>query len=264
MKTKHPFTPLTIERQPPLENLLESNEITLDSNAANSQTLINQYIRRPPLIRKAEQIDKQVVKMVAKGHHALRIVDEKEMRLLIQLVSQCPGYQLPSRKTLSENLIPNVYNNVMTKIQKKVEAASALSLSTYGWTSSYIAIVAHFVDNDTKLQSALLGCVNFNDRHTSLNLCNFLKEVMSDWNISHKIAAIISDNAANIVSAVRLGGWRIIGCFDHSLNLVVQQATKEIADVLTKVKNIVEYFNRSTQGQNKINNNATANEFTGG
>ncbi|XP_077301621.1 E3 SUMO-protein ligase ZBED1-like [Arctopsyche grandis] len=217
---------------------------------------MTQYIRRPPPVRKIEQIDKQLVKMVAKGHHALRIVEETEFRKLIELVSRCPGYKLPSRKTLSENLMSRIHNDVMAEAKIKVQAAPALSLSTDGWTSrnndSYIAIVAHFINEETKLHSVLLGCINYKERHTSQNLCDFMKVVMAEWNISHKVAAIVSDNAANILSAVRLGDWRSISCFAHSLNIVVQEATKKICDVLGRVKNIVEFFNRSTQGKHKL------------
>ncbi|XP_047002906.1 zinc finger BED domain-containing protein 4-like [Schistocerca americana] len=144
----------------------------------------------------------------------------------------------------------------MDEVQKKVQAVSTFSLSTDGWTSrnneSYIAIVAHFIDEETKLQSALLGCINYKERHTCQDLCNFMKDVMTDWHISHKVAAIVSDNAANILSAVRLGEWRSVSCFAHSLNLAVQEATKEISDILAQVKDIVEFFNRSTQDQKKL------------
>ncbi|XP_077301147.1 E3 SUMO-protein ligase ZBED1-like [Arctopsyche grandis] len=245
MKTKHLLIPLTAERQTPILpslNILQSSQSTCESeniisassNIVDSQQSMTHYIRRPPPVRKIEQIDKQLVKMVAKGHHALRIVEETEFRKLIELVSQCPGYKLPSRKT-----------------KKKVQAAPALSLSTGGWTSrnndSYIAIVAHFINEETKLHSVLLGCINYKERHTSQNLCD-----LAEWNISHKVAAIVSDNAANILSAVRLGDWRSISCFAHSLNLVVQEATKKICDVLGRVKNTVEFFNRSTQGKHKL------------
>ncbi|XP_047106376.1 uncharacterized protein LOC124775586 [Schistocerca piceifrons] len=128
----------------------------------------------------------------------------------------------------------------MDEVQKKVQAVSALSLSTDGWTSrnneSYIAIVAHFIDKEAKLQSALLGCINYKERHTSQNLCNFMIDVMTDWHISHKVAAIVSDNAANILSAVRLVEWRSVSSFAQSLNLVVQEATKEISDFWRKLK----------------------------
>ncbi|XP_077299486.1 E3 SUMO-protein ligase ZBED1-like [Arctopsyche grandis] len=266
MKTKHLLIPLTAERQTPIlpslnslkssQSTCESENIISASSNIDSQQSMTQYIRRPPPVRKIEQIDKQLVKMVAKGHHALRIVEETEFRKLIELVSQCPGYKLPSRKTLSENLMSRIHNDVMAEAKIKVQAAPALSLSTDGWTSrnndSYIAIVAHFINEETKLHSVLLGCINYKERHTNQNLCDFMKVVMAEWNISHKVAAIVSDNAANILSAVRLGDWRSISCFAHSLNLVVQEATKKICDVLGRVKNIVEFFNRSTQGKHKL------------
>lgn len=72
------------------------------------------------------------------------------------------------------------------------------------------------------------------------------------WNISHKVTAVITDNTANIIAAVRLGEWRSVGCFVQLLNLVVQKATKEILEVLLLIKSIVEFFNRSTQGQSKL------------
>lgn len=277
MKTKHPSIPLTLERQDLLSlsnadsqdsqesnqftsrNLTSPSPVTSSSSALAftfSQNSITQYIRKPPPIRKVEEIDRQVVKMIAKGHHALRIVEEPEMRKLIQLVSQCPGYQLPSRKTLSTNLMLNVHQELLNDARKKISDAVALSLTTDAWTSSnnesYMAVTAHFVDDETKLCSILLTCETYDDRHTSENLCEFLKNVMKEWDISHKVTAIVSDNAANIINAIKLGQWRSIGCFAHTLNLIVQTATKEIADVLTKVKNIVEYFNRSTQGQKKL------------
>lgn len=60
------------------------------------------------------------------------------------------------------------------------------------------------------------------------------------------VIAIVSDNAANVVAAIREGGWRHISCFAHSINLSVQACLKDLAPTLTKVKHIVEYFKRSS------------------
>lgn len=60
-----------------------------------SQPKITSYVRRPLPVRRVEQ----VVAMVTKGHHSFRVVEEPEIRKLIEMVSTCPGYQLPSRKT---------------------------------------------------------------------------------------------------------------------------------------------------------------------
>lgn len=62
----------------------------------------------------------------------------------------------------------------------------------------------------------------------------------------------MSDNAANITAAIRLGQWRSIGCFAHSLNLIVQSGLNEVSDTVAKVKRIVEYFHKSTQGLRKL------------
>ena len=51
------------------------------------------------------------------------------MRKLIQLVSNCPGYQFPSRKTLSKNLMSNIHQELLSEAQKKIQAAVALSLA---------------------------------------------------------------------------------------------------------------------------------------
>lgn len=75
---------------------------------------------------------------------------------------------------------------------------------------------------------------------------------MADFNISNKITAIVSDNAANITAAIRQGQWRGIGCFAHTLNLVVQGALAEVNDSIVKIKKIVEYFHKSPHGLKKL------------
>lgn len=92
------------------------------------------------------------------------------------------------------------------------------------------------------LKSYLLDCFPFNERHTATNLCSNLKQKIEEWKIQNKVIAIVSDNAANIVAAIRGGGWRHIGCFAHSINLVVQASLSSLNSVLSKVKAIVEFF----------------------
>ncbi|CAH1980202.1 unnamed protein product [Acanthoscelides obtectus] len=223
---------------------------------SRAQTEITHFVQRPPSSRKIEEIDKQVIKMIAKGHHALRMVEEPEFRELIRMVSHCPNYELLSRKKLSESLLSKIYNEYTEKIKIKLNKAQAVCVTTDAWTSrnneSYIALMAHYIDDNSKLCSSTLGCIQYTERHTSENLCTFLKETMNHWQISHKIVAVVSDNAPNIISAIRMGNWRSIGCFAHLINLVVQRATEQISDTLVKVKSIVEYFKRSSQGLHKL------------
>ena len=97
-----------------------------------------------------------------------------------------------------------------------------------------------------------LNCTPYTERHTAENLRDELHRVTSEWNIKEKVNCIVSDNAANIVAAVRLTGWKHLPCFAHTLNLIVQDSLKEIKCIQDKVKGIVEYFHRSTVASEKL------------
>lgn len=64
--------------------------------------------------------------------------------------------------------------------------------------------------------------------------------------VKNKIIACVTDNAANEVAAIRLCQWRHLGCFAHTLNVVVQQSMMEISPTAIKVNTIIEYFKSST------------------
>lgn len=76
--------------------------------------------------------------------------------------------------------------------------------------------------------SALLFLILFivNVAHTAENLAAELTSVASEWGITDKIVCLVTDNASNIVAAVRLNGWKHMPCFAHTLNLVVQDSIK--------------------------------------
>lgn len=74
-----------------------------------------------------------------------------------------------------------------------------------------------------------------------------MRNVLEEWEISDKVTAIASDNGANIVAAIRAGNWRNVACFAHTLNLCVQNALVPISETTAKVKQVVEYFKRSSQ-----------------
>jgi predicted transcriptional regulator len=62
----------------------------------------------------------------------------------------------------------------------------------------------------------------------------------------------VSDNAANVVAAVRVGGWRHLRCFAHTLNLIVQKELKEIDSTLSKIRRIVTFFKKSSHPAAKL------------
>ncbi|XP_015375064.1 PREDICTED: zinc finger BED domain-containing protein 6-like [Diuraphis noxia] len=115
-----------------------------------------------------------------------------------------------------------------------------------------MGITAHFINEDAMLQSVCLGCEMFDDKHTTNNLSTYLKNTVEEWNIQYKITAVVSDNAPNIVGAIKKCNFRHVPCFAHCINLVVQSGLKEMSEVQKKVKSFVEYFKRSSHALSKL------------
>lgn len=67
--------------------------------------------------------------------------------------------------------------------------------------------------------------------HISKNIVEELTLVCNKWNIKGKICSIVTSNAANISAAVNKMNIHQVPCPAHILNLVVQDAIKNIADV---------------------------------
>ena len=94
------------------------------------------------------------------------------------------------------------------------------------------------------------------DDHTAENIADVFKGVVEEWGICNKIVAIVTDNAANIVAAVRLVGWKHIPCFTHTLNLVVTDSLAAdpcLPNIQKKCHDIVAYFHRSCKAVERLN-----------
>lgn len=245
LKAKHPTVNVNRHDALPIIEMSEEpinlvNPIIPDRATSQLKQTLNQD--------KINQLDEQVVKMIAKGYHNLEIVEEKEIQKFVKMLN--PKYTLPTRKILSETLLSKVYNKILEGIKRQIAKAVAICVTTEGWTSitndRYIAITAHYIDQESdKFNSVMIGCIHFEEWHTSSNLSEFLKSKFLEWGIENAIVAFVSDNTVNMLNAVRLGGWCSFTCFAHTINSVVQASVSKISDTIDKVKRIVEYFHRN-------------------
>jgi len=164
-------------------------------------------------------------------YYPFDIVEDEEFKNLLEMLNG--GYALPSKKTISNTMILNLYNQIYEKLQILMTNCFAVCLTTNDWTSvkneSFMGITAHFINDEGLLQSIFLGCEMFDDRYTIDNWDTYLKNIIHQWNIEHKITAIVSDNAPNIVGAIKKFNYHHIPCFAHSINLVVQSGLKVIS-----------------------------------
>ncbi|XP_077155210.1 E3 SUMO-protein ligase ZBED1-like [Ranitomeya variabilis] len=198
-------------------------------------------------------VDEELAKMIAKDFQPLTIVEDKGFKSFVHALN--PVYALPTRKTLSQTLIPKLYERERASLQGKVQMAAAVCLTTDCWTSrattSFMSVTCHFIDS-YKMVSCLLDCFEFSDRHTSENLADELLRVAKEWQVESKVICCVTDNAANITKAIKNLKWNHHPCLAHTLNLIVKDSLKEIKPTVDKVKSIVEFFHKSTTATMKL------------
>ena len=167
-----------------------------------------------------------------------------------------PRFNIPSRKTLTEKIIPTMYIDLkQSLIFLSIKRASYVALTTDCWTSrtnaSYIGLTIHFLTPDWQLEHFVLENKELPINHTADNLAEALGECLSDWNIDEtQVSCTSIDNAANIVKALKdVLGWSYLNCFGHTLNLAVSAGltVHRIHQVVVRCSRIVSFFRKSSK-----------------
>lgn len=105
------------------------------------------------------------------------------------------------------------------------------------------------------MQAYVLQTCSFQGQHSAENIYSELKRVTQEWGITDKVQAVITDNGANFVVAVRKAGWAHYPCFAHTLNLAVKDSIKALPDILhmqQRFSAIVTFFHHSTRAAEKL------------
>lgn len=102
--------------------------------------------------------------------------------------------------------MPQLYENLKTRIREKLSAATNISFTTDIWTCSinneaFISLTAHFIrSDDMRREIYVLSAKHFPSSHTGVNIAQILSSVMEEWHInSNQIHLILRDNASNMI-----------------------------------------------------------------
>ncbi|KRT78170.1 hypothetical protein AMK59_7458 [Oryctes borbonicus] len=205
-------------------------------------------------LAREQKISNAILRMIATDLQPFSIVQDSGFRELLRLLE--PSYEIPSRTTFSNSLLTREYSKAIEKLRALLNATENVCLTIDAWTSvtneSYVGVTAHFITQNWIFYSCLLDCFYCEKDHAAFHLCSDLRRIASEWGLSDKVYAITTVNAANMVESVKLTGWTHIPCFAHTVNVIVQNGLKEVEIICSKVKNIVQYFNRSTQATNSL------------
>lgn len=220
----------------------------------NTQQRIDRYATGKKISQTYKrQIDSDLADLFIDSYHPFSLVEERAFK---KFARHIPGYELPSRKTVSNVLIPTIYDRTVQQKKEEMNDIEFISLTTDLWTSrvndAYIAVTGHYITKDLELKTFLLKCAEFHDTHSSANIQAALLETTNEWDVTDKINFIVSDNAANVKKAITDIGWKHYGCFGHTLNLIVQSALQLVENSVDKVKTIVRHFKTSSTALEKL------------
>lgn len=125
-------------------------------------------------------------------------------------------------------------------------------------TKSFLGITIHFI-NGIELQSLALGVMDALDQwQNSVYIVEQLTSFLNNWNISiDKINTVVMDTAANMTKAIYdlFGYNKHIPCFEHTVNLMVEDGLKKIEgldDFLPKITEIVKFIKRSVNSSDQL------------
>ena len=202
----------------------------------------------------AAALTDSVLNMIIKDMRPLSMVEDEGFRAMVKTFQ--PGYVLPKR-TCFTNMMEKKYEHEFLRVKLALSSSrSMVSLTTDAWTSiateAYLGITCHFINNDWELVSYSLTTMPLEERHTAMNIVSWIETAIEKFGIpASRIKAVVHDNAANVVAAIKLleerHGISSIRCAGHTLQLVVNHALKnpQINKAIGAARCLVEHFKKS-------------------
>ena len=193
--------------------------------------------------------------MIALDFQPFSVVDDRGFRSLLNVLE--PRYILPSRRYITDTVLPQIHKGIVSKVEAELSLTNveSFSFTTDIWSSeisddSMISLTAHWITDAFIRKSAVLHVQSFPDSHTGANICAMFDDMFERWKIKKEnIHIIVSDNASNMVKAMKDGGYLNLGCFAHTLQLIVNDGVltqRSVVDTLAICRRIVGHFKRSS------------------
>jgi len=169
----------------------------------------------PQTSSRQKQLDNCLLEMVSQDLQPASVVEDGGFIRFVAILD--PRYNMPSRRTLMR-MLPAKYDECILQVFVQVKYVSLTTdIRTSRTTEGFLTVTAHFIYL-WKLKSLILATVKFSMEHTAEHIAGELQRVTDEWGITKRVAAIVTDNASNMVAAIRITGWTHIHCFSHTLN----------------------------------------------
>lgn len=118
-----------------------------------------------------------------------------------------PDVQMPSRRTLGRQ-IEDLHQLHKADLIAELTNVTYLSVAADLWSShkrGFLGITVHYIDPERlERVSHVLACRRFKGSHTGQQIAAVMTGIFEEFEITSKVTACITDNAANMAKAVRL------------------------------------------------------------
>lgn len=203
----------------------------------------------------------KLAKTIIEHKYPYRYVEHKATRDLHLYLNG--NVKVISRNTAKADVLA-IYVRERENLKKALQKArSRICLTSDLWSSStsdgYLALTAHYVDENWTLQKQILTFHHVPPPHNGPVLAERVIHFLKEWGIDKRVFTITLDNASyndglvgSLKQHLRLtdslfadGMFLHIRCGAHILNLIVQSGLKVIGEAVTNVRESVKYVRSS-------------------
>jgi len=169
-----------------------------------------------------------------------------------------PKFQCPSRVTIKKEIISEFDSRRQLVIDYIRNIPGCCSFTTDIWSSlnneAFIGVTIHYITNEWKLKHFTLEITQITGSHTGAAICEFISNLLEEFNLKEKILSITTDNGSNMVAACRLlkndlestaPNFVHCRCVCHILNLAVSAGIKKEEDLIKRLRKIVKLVRRT-------------------
>ena len=165
-----------------------------------------------------------------------------------------PRYSIPSRQYITETIVPHLKEEITSKLKIELTYVEYFSFTTDIWSTdishdSLLSLTAHWLTDSFVRKSAVLHARSFPGSHTGENIARMYEGMLNEWSIKkEQVHLIFRDNATNMVKAMKDAGYASLGCFAHTLQLIVHDGVlsqRLVKDTIAICRKIVGHFKHS-------------------
>ena len=126
------------------------------------------------------------------------------------MASVQPQFRIPCRQSIADKQIPLRCAEIRSRIDALLAKAVQWCVTIDIWTNrnmeAFMGVTAHGIVN-YEYESLVLACKPMTGAHTAEHIAELYDSILLDYGLTHKVSAVVSDNASNMVKAFRLPGY---------------------------------------------------------